>query len=168
VRQALVPRSPSASHRFKRPASTQTLAEGLAEYFAAHPDLKREAHLVSAEARQFFRSHDIVHVLYGCGTSMPDEAIVKLASLFDTTGGLQVLRGYTHHETLDIYRRLPFSSTLLALLMAPFLLARTIWRCSRQARRWPWADNERYMDRSLAELRSDFGIRVAHGERSPG
>lgn len=155
-------RSPATSHRFESPASTQTLAEGLAEYFAAHPELKRKEQLVSAEARQFVRSHDIVHVLYGCGTTMPDEAIVKLASLFGTTAGRQVLRGYTHHETLDIYRRLPVFSTVVALLIAPYLLARTIWRCSRQHRRWPWADNEQYMGRSLAELRSVFGIRVAH------
>jgi hypothetical protein len=151
-----------ATHRFESAASTQTLAEGLAEYFAAHPELKREDQLSSAQARRFFRSHDIVHVLYGCGTSMPDEAIVKLASLFGTTGGLDVLRGYTHHETLPIYRRLPVGSTLLALLTAPYLVVRTIWRCSRQHRRWPWADNQQYMDCSLAELRRSFGIRVAH------
>lgn len=159
------PRS-HVQHRFESRASTQTLAEGLAEYFDAHPGLKREEHLVSAEARQFFRSHDIVHVLYGCGTSMPDEAIVKLASLFGTTGGVQVLRGYTHHETLDIYRRLPLSSTLVALLLSPYLLVRTIWRCIRQPQRWPWADNELYMTHSLAELRSTFGIRVAHDGRA--
>ncbi|HSV82428.1 MAG TPA: hypothetical protein VLK85_24810 [Ramlibacter sp.] len=156
---------PSTSHRFESLASTQTLEDGLAEYLVAHPELKREDQLVSAEARSFFRSHDIVHVLYGCGTSMPDEAIVKLASLFGTTGGLQVLRGYTHHETLDIYRRLPVASTLAALLVAPYLLARTIWRCRRQPRRWPWADNDQYMRTTLAELRSTFGIRVAHEGR---
>ena len=151
-----------AQHRFESAASTQTLAEGLAEYFAAHPELKREDQHSSAQARRFFRSHDIVHVLYGCGTSMPDEAIVKIASLFGTTGGLDVLRGYTHHETLPIYRRLPVRSTLLALLMAPCLVVRTVWRCSRQHRRWPWADNEQYMHCSLADLRTTFGIRVAH------
>lgn len=151
-----------ATHRFQSGASAQTLAEGLAEYFEAHPELKREDQLASAEARRFFRSHDIVHVLYGCGTSMPDEAIVKLASLFGTTGGMDVLRGYTHHETLPIYRQLPVGSTLLALLMAPYLLLRTIWRCSRQRQRWPWVDNQQYMDRPLAELRTTFGIQVAH------
>jgi hypothetical protein len=156
-------------HRFQSPRATLTLAEGLAEYFAAHPGLKREDQLASAEAKQFFRSHDIVHVLYGCGTSMPDEAIVKLASLFGTTGGLQVLRGYTHHETLDIYRHLPWPSTLLALLAAPWLIARTLWRCSRQHRRWPWSDNEQFMDVPLAELRARFGIRVSAGAaREPG
>lgn len=154
------------AHRFESRHSTQTLAEGLAEYFRAHPELKRQDQLASAEARRFFLSHDIVHVLYGCGTSMPDEAVVNIASLLGTTGGLRVLRGYTHHETLDIYRRLPWASTLLALLAAPWLIARTAWRCSRQRRRWPWADNDRFMNVSLAQLRSTFGIRVAHEERT--
>jgi hypothetical protein len=65
-----------AVHHFETAGSTQTLAESLAEYFMAHPDLKRQDQLESIDARQFFRSHDIVHVLYGCGTSMPDEAVV--------------------------------------------------------------------------------------------
>ena len=154
------------AHQFESPRSTQTLAEGLAEYFAAHSELKRENQLASAEARRFFRSHDMVHVLYGCGTSMPDEAIVKLASLFGTTGGVQVLRGYTHHETLDIYRRLPWASTVAALVASPYLIARTIWRCSRQPRRWPWTENERFMNIRLDELRAMFGIRVAHENRA--
>lgn len=81
-------------HAFESPHTTQTLSEGLAEYFAANPMLKREADLLSPQARQFFRSHDAVHVVYGCGTSMSDEAIVKLASIFGTRGGLDVLRGY--------------------------------------------------------------------------
>ncbi len=148
--------------RFQSATSTQTLEEGLAEYRTAHPDLKRDETLVSAEARQFFRSHDVVHVLYGCGTSMPDEAVVKIASLFGTTGGFSVLRGYTHHETLSIYRKLPPGDTVLALLMAPILVARTLWRCHRQPMRWPWTGHDALMNVSLRELRSRYGVRVAH------
>jgi hypothetical protein len=154
-------------HGFECPLSTQTLAHGLAEYFSAHPGLKRQESLLSPQARQFFRSHDIVHVLYGCGTTMPDEAVVKLASLFGTTGGLQVLRGYTHHETLDIYTRLPIGSTLLALAMSPYLIVRTLWRCARQSQKWPWVENQQYMDTPLVEIRSRFRIRVAHARRTP-
>ena len=153
-------------HRFEHPASAQTLKEGLAEYWLAHSQLKRDEHLCTSEARQFFRSHDVVHVVYGCGTSMPDEAVVKLASLFGTTGGRQVLRGYTRTETLDIYRRLPLGSTLIALLAAPYLVVRTIWRCTRQRRRWPWVGYEGFMDTPLREIRDQFGIRVAHERRS--
>lgn len=152
-------------HRFESQNSTQTLAEGLAEYFSVNPHLKREDKLLTQEARQFFRSHDIVHVLYGCGTSMPHEAVVKLSSLFGTTGGIQVLRGYTHHETLDIYRNLRVADTLLALSIAPYLIGRTLWRCARQRQRWPWVENEHLMNLSLSELRSRFGIRVARGHR---
>jgi len=153
---------PAHRHQFELPDSTQTLAEGLAEYFAANPMLKRDADLLSAQARQFFRSHDTVHVVYGCGTSMPDEAVVKLASLCGTTGGLGVLRGYVHHETLDIYRHLPLRSTLLALLAAPYLIARTLWRCLRQRRRWPWEGHDELMHVPLREIRARFGIKVAH------
>jgi len=153
---------PRVRHQFETPHSTQTLVEGLTEYFAANPDLKRESDLLAPEAKQFFLSHDIVHVLYGCGTSMPDEAIVKLSSLFGTTGGFAVLRGYTNHETLGIYTKLPLGGTVLALFAAPYLFARTLWRCTQQKQRWPWVQNHQYLNTPLHELRSKFGIKVTH------
>jgi hypothetical protein len=149
------------SHRFESASSTQTLAAALAEYYAANPGLTRGSSL-GPEAQEFFRCHDAVHVMYGCGTSMPDEAIVKLASLFGTTGGFSVLRGYLLHESVDIYRKLPLGSTLLALLTSPYLIVRTIWRCFRQRAAWPWAQHEPYMNAPLHELRARFGIKVAH------
>ncbi len=94
---------------------------------------------------------------------MPDEAIVKLASLFGTTGGTQVLRGYANRETLEIYKKLPVPGTLLALFSAPYLIVRTIWRCARQRQRWPWVEHEQYLHTPLLEIRSRFVIKVAHG-----
>lgn len=152
-------------HAYQSPASTQTLAEGLAEYYGAHPWLKRGADLHSDAARLFFASHDVVHVVYGCDTAMTDEAIVKLSSLFGTTAGLGVLRGYALHESMDIYRRLAPRDTLRAIALAPWLIARTIWRCSRQTRRWPWDDHAALMGEPLVALRGRFGIRVAHEDR---
>jgi hypothetical protein len=150
---------------FQSPKSAQTLAEGLDEYYASNPHLKRGDDL-SPEAREFFRSHDVVHVLYGCGTSMPDEAVVKLSSLFGTTGGFSILRGYRLHESLDIYLDLPLGSSLIAVVSAPYLIVRTLWRCSRQRSKWPWSNHEQYMHTALSELRSQFGIRVAHASRT--
>lgn len=148
------------SHRFESAHSAQTLAEGLSEYYASNPTLKRGDHL-SAEAQTFFRAHDVVHVVYGCGTSMPDEAIVKLASIFGTTAGLSVLRGYRLHESLDLYRKLPIMGTIGALISAPFLIARTVWRCRRQPQKWPWSEHQQFMATPLHELRRMFGIKVA-------
>jgi hypothetical protein len=151
--------------QFQSPASTQTLAEALAEYYSANPHLKRGRDL-SLDAREFFRSHDVVHVLYGCGTSMPDEAVVKLSSLFGTTGGFSILRGYRLHDSLDIYLKLPLGSSLIAFLSAPYLIVRTLWRCSRQSAKWPWSNHEQYMHTALRELRTQFGIRVAHASHT--
>jgi len=162
----LAPMTP-AGRRFQAADTTQTLAEGLAEYFACNPMLKRDSDLLSPEARRFFRSHDAVHVVYGCGTTMPDEAIVKLTSIFGTTGGFGVLRGYLHHETLDIYRKLPVAGTLLALLSAPYLIVRTVWRCAGQSQRWPWERFDKLMHVPLRDVRAQFRIKVAHG-RSAG
>lgn len=154
----------SENGRYQSPDSTQTLAEALTEYYALNPGLKR-GDALSPEARAFFRSHDVVHVLYGCGTSMPDEAVVKLASVFGTTGGLSVLRGYRLHESLDIYRRLPLGSTIGALLASPFIFLRTLWRCARQQAKWPWSDHAQYMETPLRDLRARFGITVTHRRR---
>jgi len=93
---------------------------------------------------------------------MPDEAIVKLVSIFGTTGGLEVLRGYLHHETLDIYRKLPVSGTLVALAVSPFLILRTLWWCVCQSERWPWVQFDNYLDVPLREVRARFRIKVAH------
>lgn len=139
---------------------TATLAQGLAEYYAAHTFLKR-GDALSPEARVFFRCHDTVHVVYGCDTSLLHEAIVKLSSFFGTTEGLRVMRGYQLYESLDIYRQLRAADIMHTIAAAPFIVPRTIWRCARQRRRWPWEAFDAFLTVPLRELRADFGIRVA-------
>ena len=88
---------------------------------------------------------------------MPHEAVVRCASLFGTTGGPSVIRGYLLGESFDIYSKLPLSDTLHAVVVAPCLVVRTLWRCARQ--REPWAGHESLMDKPLCEIRSRFGIK---------
>ena len=145
---------------YQRQDSPLTLAEGLEEYYRAHPGLKR-GDTLSAEARAFFERHDAVHVVYGCDTTLPHEAVVKLASFFGTTEGLKVMEGYRLYDSLDIYRQLRLADILATLTRSPVLVPRTIWRCRRQSRPWPWDAFEDYMGSPLAALRADYGIRVA-------
>ncbi len=146
-------------HRFEAQATRMTLAEGLAEYHAAHPGLKR-GDALSPEAQIFFHRHDAVHVVFGCSTSLPDEAVVKLASLFGTTGRFSVLRGYALYDSLDIYRSLALRDILTALWVAPILVPRTVARCLRQRKPWPWSDFAGLLDRPLEDLRREHGIEV--------
>ena len=146
-------------YAFQVPDSPLTLAEGLAEYYARTHGLKR-GEALPAKARDFFRSHDVVHVVFGCDTSLAQEAVVKLSSLFGSTDAVSVMKGYLLYDSLDIYRRLPMGEVLETIVRAIVIVPRTLARCLRQTRRWPWAGFEPYLDQPLSQIRSDFGIRV--------
>lgn len=137
-----------------------TLAEGLAEYHAAHPFLKR-GDVLSPAARDFFDCHDAVHVVYGCDTRLSHEAVVKLSSFFATDGSWRAARGYVLFDSLDIYRKLPWREVLGTIVAAPVLVPRILYRCARQRRRWPWSGHAALLDRPLADIRVEYGIRVA-------
>lgn len=138
--------------------ATISLREGLAEYYASHAGLKCSWDM-SPEALSFFGCHDTVHVLYGCGTSLEEEAVVKLASIFGTDAGWTVLRGYALYEAQDIYRSLDLGEITRTILKAPKLAVRTWWNCKKQATLWPWTDHQQLIDEPLNRLRLDFGIR---------
>lgn len=149
-------------HAFEHQDSLQTLAEGVAEYYRSNPELA-QGRGMSPAAQEFFRCHDAVHVVYGCGNALNDEAIVKMASLFGTTGGLDILRGYRLHESLEIYKKLRVIDVLLSMVQSIFfLIPRTLVRCARQHSRWPWNNFEKHLHVPLRDLRQEFGIRVAH------
>jgi hypothetical protein len=114
--------------------SPQTLAEGIAEYHAANPGLA-DVRSMSAEAMTFFRCHDVAHVVFGCSTDLDDEAVVKLSSIFGTSAGIGVLRGYRLHESVEIYKRLPPGAVLESIGHSIVVVPRTIFRCLRQRSR---------------------------------
>jgi len=146
---------------YRSQSARLSLADGLAEYYREHPFLTR-GDLLRAAAQEFFRCHDAVHVVYGCDTSLSDEAVVKLSSIFGTSAGFGVLKGYSLYETIDIYRKLKLAEVLGTILAAIVIVPRTIWRCLRQRKRWPWSDFDAHLQTPLCGLRAAFGIRVAH------
>lgn len=146
---------------YRSQSARLSLADGLTEYYREHPFLTRGDHL-RAEAQEFFRCHDAVHVLYGCDTSLSDEAVVKLSSIFGTSAGFGVLKGYSLYESIDIYRKLKLAEVLGTILAAIVIVPRTIWRCLRQRKRWPWSDFHAHLQTPLCDLRAAFGIRVAY------
>lgn len=152
-------------HAFELQQSTQTLAEGVAEYYQLNPGLVTGRGM-SVEAQEFFRCHDAAHVVFGCGTTLGDEAIVKVSSVFGTSGGFGALRGYRLHESQQIYRKLGSFEIISTALKAIILVPRTLVRCIQQQRRWPWNDFDRYLNVSLCDIRKEFGIRVARCEQS--
>jgi hypothetical protein len=146
---------------FQHQDSAQTLAEGIAEYYAANPGLAKGRGL-SPEAQAFFRCHDAAHVVFGCSTALDDEAAVKIASIFGSTAGLGVLKGYRLHESREIYRQISPAAVLGSIARSVVVVPRALLRCLRQRERWPWAHFEQYLGVPLRDVRRKFGIVVAH------
>ena len=148
-------------YAYQEQESQQTLAQALQEYHAVHPGLSQARHM-NPKAAFFFRCHDTVHVVFGCGVELDDEAVVKIASILGTTAGLSVLKGYVLQESLDIYWQLRVVDVLRAIGHAVVIVPRTVIRCLSQRGRWPWSDHEQYLDVSLQAIRQQSGIKVVH------
>jgi hypothetical protein len=74
--------------QYQRQDSGLTLKEELAEYYEGHPGLFRPSQLAKDSA-QFFRSHDIAHVVFGLDTTLTDEALADAWTLLGTDVGLR-------------------------------------------------------------------------------
>jgi hypothetical protein len=148
---------------FLSPECDATLHAGLDEYYASRSDLVSGRGL-SPAAAEFFRCHDAAHVVFGCSTSLVDEAVVKLWSFFGTTAGFSLLRDYRSPESQEIYTRIEWdpilSTALRSLVFTPIVITRAL------RKRWPWSEFEHHLDVPIRSLRSAYGIRIltAHPE----
>ncbi|AGY60112.1 hypothetical protein GKIL_3866 [Gloeobacter kilaueensis JS1] len=150
--------------------SSQTLREGLEEYYAAHPNLTDPRQLDAAFAR-IILAHDASHVIYGCDTGMYDELKLlpltwwtsdyhfsdHLRTLRDPAIGPAVKIMYDdlikEHGSLWLY-----SSMLLVLPKLVPELIRLWWRNRGRGRFVPFLAFEPLLDRSLVEIRREFDL----------
>ncbi len=136
-----------------------TLEEGLSEYYASRTGLVG-GRGISADAREFFRCHDAAHVVFGCSTTLVNEAMVKIWSFFGTTAGLSLLRDYRSPESKEIYEQLEWGPIVGTALRSVSLVPRVLARCLRMHKRWPWSEFDSYLRAELSEIRQEHGIRV--------
>jgi hypothetical protein len=144
---------------FQQADTKLTLAEGLREYYSSRDGLVG-GRGVPDSAREFFRCHDAAHVVFGCDTTLPDEAAVKICSVFGTTGGFGVLKGYRSPESKEIYEKLELGPIVTTALRSFPIVARAFSRCRKMTKRWPWSDFDACRDVGLNELRREYGIRA--------
>ncbi len=138
----------------------QTLREGLEEYYASDPTLLAPRN-VSDEIARGLQAHDAAHVVFGCDTTVRGEVVLTRWSLLGAQDAIPIdLRGLRSRET-----RFLFADFFLKVRPVPLLLGvwdglRALGRSLRMRARWPSLEWEQYADRSLAEIRREYGIRV--------
>jgi hypothetical protein len=152
--------------RYTDKNSTQTLREGLEEYYAVNSDLTHPSSQPEDFAKILF-AHDASHVIYGCDTDMYDE--LKILPLGFWTSDFK-FRDYLRENKnpavdvmyADLIKRRGtiwlYSSILLAV---PRLLPELVvmWFKTRKRQCFvPFLNFEPLLDRSLLEIRQEFDL----------
>jgi hypothetical protein len=164
VALALSPSAAAAKRRcrYQEEDSQQTLAEGLAEYYAVNGERVSPPPSLPPESQALFRNHDVCHVIFGLDTTLDDEGMADVRTLLSCDVGW---RRYARHMTSDpeakaIFKDLGYARAVWATLIILPRMLRAIGEAWRTSKRWPWDAPADYFDRSLADLRRDYGIRL--------
>ena len=142
--------------------SNITLRQGLEQFYAEHKDyLSHTQKGIAPEAKAFFKSHDIAHVLFGCDISLFGEGSVKIWTIFGTTLGFwKHIRGYKEANAFELSKNFRFvdlvNNILKLLLSIPVLII----RAKRMHKPWPWSEFEPYLDTPIAEIRKEYNIHI--------
>jgi hypothetical protein len=149
-------------------SSTQTLREGLAEYYAFNPHVT-PPQTQPSEFAKILLAHDVGHVIYGCDTTMYDE--LKILPLFWWTSEstFQKFREMrkTNKPVIDVMyddmvrEKGAFWLYGEVLKVFPLLIPQliSIWFKTRKRKnRVPFLEFEPLLDRSLFEIRQEFDL----------
>jgi hypothetical protein len=147
--------------RYQDPACELTLRQGLEEYFAGHSGLLKPGSSDTKTAA-FFHSHDACHVLFGLDTTLQDEGLADLWTVFGTNIGLGRYARYlrTNPAARQIVKEIGLFQTIATGLRLFLSVARIFLRSRKMKGKWPWGEEERYLDCPLVELRNKFHIEV--------
>lgn len=125
--------------------STQTLREGLAEYYALNPHVT-DPSTQPSDFGKILRAHDVIHAIYACDTGMYDE--LKLLPL----------SWWTSEYTFQAYLKMR-NSPAVKVLPGVILELIPIWFKTRNRQKLlPFLEFEPLLDRSLLDIRQEFDL----------
>jgi hypothetical protein len=151
---------------YKNKNSTQTLQEGLAEYYACNPHVT-PPETQPSEFAKILLAHDVGHVIYGCDTGMFDE--LKLLPLFWWTSEctFQTYLKMKDSPAVDVMyedmireKGTPWLyRTVLKVLPSLIITLIPIWFKTRnRQQRLPFLEFEPLLDRSLLQIRQQYDL----------
>ncbi len=113
----------------------------------------------SDEAKEFFRCHDIAHVVFGCDTTIFGEGVVKIWTVFGTTLGFwKHIVGYNEADAFALFRMYSLKHVAKNIFRLFVTIPSVIVRAKRMKKPWNWSDFDSYMDTPIGKIREEFNI----------
>lgn len=152
--------------RYKDKSSTQTLQEGVEEYYSLNPHVT-QPETQPPEFAKILRAHDACHVIYGCDTGMYDELKLLPLSWWTSTCTFQRYLQMRDTPAVDVmYEDMIKEKGALwlygaSLRVLPRVIVELIpiWFKTRNRQiLLPFLEFEPLLDRSLLDIRQEFDL----------
>lgn len=144
---------------YKRNDTKLTLREGIKELRDFEGVLGDMSQQVGPDMETVLKAHDAVHVVFGCDTSMSDEALAHFVMIFATDVKLNDMREVAKNKD---HRRIVRSHNKKQILKVLLGVGGDLYRVlklkRKMDRKWSWFGFEYHLDKPISEIRREFGI----------
>lgn len=141
--------------------SKMTLQEAIRELRALEEQKNEMLAQMSPEMRTTFESHDAVHVLFACGTTIQDEIAAHVWMVFGTTAKLSEMhRAVANREHRHVLSGIGHFKLLRVWVGCLPQIFKIIAKCLRMKKRFPLEELSRLKEQPLCEIRYEYGIVV--------
>jgi hypothetical protein len=146
--------------------STQTLREGLVEYYALNPHITPPA-TQPAEFSKILAAHDLVHVIYGLDTGMYDELKLLPLSWWTSECTFKTYLQMKDSPAVDVMYddmirekgTLWLYGSVLKVLPSLIVELIPIWFKTRHRKQLlPFLEFEPLLDRTLIDIRQEYDL----------
>lgn len=146
---------------YQQQDSPLTLQQGLEEYYAINPNLIDASSCSNSEVATLFERHDVIHVVFGCSTSLHDETLADTWTIFGTSIKFLDYLGYLKYsETTDLLKEVKVSRMIKEFIEAIPDVFRVIRQTRKMSQKWDWANYHSHLEMPLGDLRRTYGIQV--------
>ena len=150
--------------KYTQQNSSQTLKEGLQEYYDSNPQEVKDF----AKKIPFLVDHDITHVIFGLGTSIEEESLLDTWTIRGTDISWKQIYNYAFGSELWKLTKIIvknqggwFKIIKVVTKCIPLKLKIHFNRIPNMNKKWPYSGlKEERMSIKLKELRKEYGIRL--------
>ena len=141
-----------------------TLREALDIHYELNPQFTPWYKYDSPEAMSLIKAHDISHVIFGCDTSYGGEYTVQTWVKFGANLNIPKSQIFKYLFNKDLIK-IVLPSKLITYAITHLRDFRLIKKNVRERakvmiRKWEYFQEEKYLNMSIGEIRSEHGIKV--------
>ena len=157
---------------FQDSSQDMTLQEGI-ECYRAYLIQNNRKILVDETGSTLIRDHDATHVIFGLDTTLEEESMLDSWVLWGTEYKFSYLNQYRKLPQLKEFNKNLFKELRIGgffkLLNSVLRNKITVFKRTRKMKKkWPFRVPEEYLEKSILDLRSEFGIDIlSKEERTP-